>query len=106
MKHNNIKTKLRRDPDAYIGWIGGNALPTGGYDTEEFSGLRIKLLLTNSEDVLIITILPGDEKSAYDAYIRKLGSTEMLHLGTFQAKDFGDVLVAVFRHLPDYMTHI
>lgn len=102
-KIDKVTHKLRNDPDGTIMWMDGGYLPTGGYDSEEISGIQISMILEDHSDVYIITVLPGDEYSTYDAWLRRIGSTDMIHMLSKCARDPEDVVVAAKECLPDYI---
>ena len=98
-----LKDKLQRDPDGSLMWRDGGYLPRAGYDSEEISGIRISLMLEGYDEVYVILILPGDGSCAYDAFLRRMGSTDMIHMLTRRARDPEDVAVAAMESLPDYL---
>lgn len=102
-KIDSTKAKLRSNPDATVMWMDGGCLPHGGYDSEEVSGIQISLMLEGYEDVYIITILPGDGSNTYDAWLRRMGSTDMIHMLSNRARDPEDVAVTAMESLPDYL---
>ena len=102
-KIDNIKHRLRTDPDAMIGWMDGGYLPNAYYETAEITGLQVTLMLEGHEDVHILTILPGDEYGAYDAWVRRMGSDDMMHMLTKRARDPEDIVVAAMENLPDFI---
>lgn len=102
-KIDSMKDKLRSDPDAVGMWMDDGSLPHCWYDSEEVSCLRISLMLEGHDDVYIILILPGDESCSYDAWVRRMGSTDMIHMLSRRARDPEDVAVAAMESLPDYL---
>lgn len=99
----NVRDKLRRDPDGTLFWQDGGLLPRCSYDSAEVTGVRIDLMLEGGEDIYVITVLPGDEYGTYDAWLRRQGSTDMVHMLTKRARDPEDVVVAAKESLPDYL---
>lgn len=53
--------------------------------------------------VYVLMILPGDEYGAYDAWLRRMGSNDMVHMLTKRARYPEDVVVAAKESLPDYI---
>lgn len=102
-KINSIKRRLRNDPDGMLGWMDGGYLPTASYESEEITGIQLSLMLEGYEDVYVLMILPGDEYGAYDAWVRRMGSTDMVHMLNKRARDPEDVVVAAKESLPDYI---
>ena len=98
-----IKTKLHTDPDSIIMWMDDGSLPHCWYDSEEVSCLRINLMLEGDNDVYVILILPGDEEYTYDAWLRRAGSSDIIHMLSKRARHPEDVAVLVKEHLPDYL---
>jgi hypothetical protein len=60
-------------------------------------------MLDGHDDVFILTILPGDEYGRYDAWLRRMGSEDMLHMLSRRARDPEDVVVAAIGELPEYI---
>ena len=79
-KIDDIKHRLSSDPDGMMCWLDGGYLPTASYESAEVTGIQISLMLDGHEDVYVITILPGDDYGAYDAWLRRMGSTDMVHI--------------------------
>lgn len=102
-KSSNIKRRLRTDPDGMLGWMDGGYLPQVSYESAEISGIQLSLMLEGHEDVLILSILPGDEYGHYDAWLRRMGSDDMVHMLTRRVRDPEDVVVAALSELPDYI---
>ena len=102
-KINSIKSRLRNDPDGMMCWLDGGYLPTAACESAEITGIQINLMLDGYDDVYIITVLPGDEHGHYDAWLRRMGSTDMVHILTKRARDPEDVVVLAKEHLPDYI---
>ena len=102
-KIDRIKDRLRTDPNGMLGWMDGGYLPNAFYETAEITGVQLSLMLEGHEDVFILTILPGDEYGAYDAWVRRMGSEDMVHVLTKRARDPEDVVVAAIENLPDYI---
>ena len=102
-KTKNLKHRLRTDPDGMLGWMDGGQLPHVSYESAEVTGIQLSLMLEGGDDVYILTILPGDEYGAYDAWLRRMGSDDMLHMLTKRARDPEDVVVAALGELPDYI---
>lgn len=102
-KSKNLKHRLRTDPDGMLGWMDGGYLPQVSYESAEITGIQLSLMLEGHEDVYILTILPGDEYGAYDAWVRRMGSDDMTHMLTKMARDPEDVVVAALGELPDYI---
>ena len=102
-KSSNIKHRLRTDPDGMLGWMDGGYLPQVSYESAEISGIQLSLMLEGHEDVLILSILPGDEYGSYDAWLRRMGSEDMVHMLSKRARDPEDVVVAAIGELPEYI---
>lgn len=102
-KESNIKRRLRTDPNGMLAWMDGGHLPTVSYESAEITGIQLSLMLEGHEDVYILTILPGDEYGQYDAWLRLMGSDDMLHMLTQRARDPEDVVVAALENLPDFI---
>ena len=102
-KSSNIKRRLRTDPDGMLGWMDGGYLPNLSYESAEISGIQLSMMLDGHDDVCILTILPGDEYGHYDAWLRRMGSDDMVHMLTKRARDPEDVVVAALGELPDYI---
>lgn len=102
-KINSIKRRLCTDPDGMLGWMDGGYLPHVSYESTEITGVQLSLMLDEHDDVYILTILPGDEYSAYDAWLRRMGSDDMVHMLTKRARNPEDVVVAAIENLPDFI---
>lgn len=102
-KINNLKRRLKADPDGMLGWMDGGQLPHVSYESTEITGIQLSMMLDGHEDVYILTILPGDEYGQYDAWLRLMGSDDMLHMLTKRARDPEDVVVAALENLPDFI---
>ena len=102
-KVETIKRRLRSNPNGSIAWMDGGYLPQGGYETAEVTGIQIHLMLRGHNDVYIITVLPGDDYGMYDAWVRRMGSTDMVHMLGKAVRDPEDVVVAALENLPDYI---
>lgn len=102
-KTKNLKHRLRTDPDGMLGWMDGGYLPQVSYESTEITGIQLSMMLDGHEDVYVLTILPGDEYGMYDAWLRRMGSEDMVHMLTKRARDPEDVVVAALGELPDYI---
>ena len=102
-KINNLKRRLKADPDGMLGWLDGGHLPQVSYESAEVNGLQLSLMLEGHEDVYILTILPGDEYVHYDAWLRRMGSDDMIHMLNKRVRDPEDVVVAALGELPEYI---
>ena len=102
-KTKNLKHRLRTDPDGMLGWMDGGYLPHLFYENTEITGIQLSMMLDGHEDVYVLTILPGDESGMYDAWLRRMGSQDMVHMLTKRARDPEDVVVAALESLPDYI---
>ena len=102
-KTKNLKHRLRTDPDGMLGWMDGGHLPHLFYESTEITGIQLSMMLDGHEDVYILTVLPGDEYGMYDAWLRRMGSEDMVHMLTKRARDPEDVVVAAIGELPDYI---
>lgn len=102
-KQKNIKQRLRTDPDGMLGWMDGGYLPQVSYESTEITGIQLSMMLEGHDDVYILTILPGDEYGSYDAWLRRMGSEDMVHMLTKRARDPEDVVVAALSELPEFI---
>lgn len=102
-KLNHIKHRLRTNPNSSIAWMDGGYLPSASCESAEISGLQLSMMLDGHDDLYILTILPGDEYGYYDAWLRRMGSTDMVHMLSKWARDPEDVVVAAIENLPDYL---
>ena len=102
-KTKNLKHRLRTDPDGMLGWMDGGYLPQVSYESTEITGIQLSMMLDGHEDVYILSILPGDEYGSYDAWLRRMGSDDMVHMLTKRARDPEDVVVAALGELPEYI---
>ena len=102
-KTKNLKHRLRTDPDGMLGWMDGGYLPQVSYESTEITGIQLSMMLEGHEDVYVLTILPGDEYRMYDAWLRRMGSEDMVHMLTKRARDPEDVVVAAIGELPEYI---
>lgn len=102
-KINNLKRRLKADPGGMLAWMDDGHLPHVSYESAEITGIQLSLMLEGHEDVYILTIMPGDEYGHYDAWIRRMGSDDMVHMLTKQARDPEDVVVAALGELPEYI---
>ena len=102
-KINNLKRRLKADPDGMLGWMDGGDLPQESYESAEITGIQLSLMLDGHDDVYILTILPGDEYGRYDAWLRRMDSDDMTHMLTKRARDPEDVVIAALGELPDYI---
>ena len=102
-KTKNLKHRLRTDPDGMLGWMDGGHLPHLFYESTEITGIQLSMMLDGHEDVYVLTILPGDEYGMYDAWLRRMGREDMVHMLTKRARDPEDVVVAAIGELPEYI---
>ena len=102
-KINNLKRRLKADPGGMLAWMDDGHLPHVSYESAEITGIQLSLMLEGHEDVYILTIMPGDEYGHYDAWIRRMGSDDMVHMLTKQARDPEDVVVAALGELPEFI---
>lgn len=102
-KQKNLRNRLKTDPDGMLGWMDGGHLPRMSYESTEITGIQLSMMLEGHEDVYILTILPGDEYGNYDAWLRRMGSDDMVHVLTKRARDPEDVVVAALGELPEYI---
>ena len=102
-KQKNLNHRLRSDPDGMLGWTDGGYLPRVSYESTEISGIQLSLMLEGHEDVYILSVLPGDEYGHYDAWLRRMGSDDMVHMLARRARDPEDVVVAALGELPDFI---
>ena len=102
-KQKNLKQRLRSDPDGMLAWMDGGYLPQMSYESAEITGIQLSLMLDMHEDVYILTILPGDEYGQFDAWLRRMGSQDMLQMLSRRARDPEDVVVAALGELPDFI---
>lgn len=102
-KINQVKYRLRTDPDGMLAWMDGGYLPKVAYESAEITGIQLSLMLDGHDDVYILTILPGDEYGQYDAWLRRMGSEDMVHVLSKRARDPEDVVVAALGELPEYI---
>ena len=100
-KINNLKRRLKADPDGTLAWMDGGHLPRMSYESAEITGIQLSMMLDGHDDVFILTILPGDEYGQYDAWLRRMGSDDMVHMLTKKARDPEDVVVAAIGELPE-----
>ena len=83
--------------------MDGGYLPQGSYESAEITGIQLSLMLDGHDDVYILSILPGDEYGQFDAWLRRMGSQDMLHMLSRRARDPEDVVVAALGELPDFI---
>ena len=102
-KINNLKRRLKADPGVMLAWMDCGHLPQVSYESTEITGIQLSLMLEGHEDVYILSILPGDEYGHYGAWIRRMGSDDMVHMLTKRARDPEDVVVAALGELPEYI---
>ena len=102
-KINNLKRRLKTDPDGMLGWMDGGHLPQMSYESAEITGIQLSLMLDGHDDVFILTILPGDEYGQFDAWLRRMGSEDTLHMLSRRARDPEDVVVTALGELPEYI---
>ena len=102
-KQKNLKHRLRSDPDGMLAWMDGGHLPHVSYESAEITGIQLSMMLDGHEDVYILSILPGDEYGHYDAWLRRMGSDDMVHMLTKRARAPEDVVVAALGELPDFI---
>ena len=50
-KINNLKRRLKADPDGMLGWMDGGHLPNVSYESAEITGIQLSLMLEGYEDV-------------------------------------------------------
>ena len=102
-KINNLKRRLKADPDGMLAWMDGGHLPRMSYESAEITGIQLSMMLDGHDDVYILSILPSDEYGHYDAWLRRMGSEDMLHMLSRRARDPEDVVVAALGELPEYI---
>lgn len=97
-----IQRRLRTDPDSFVTWPGAE-LPVGSYESEEITGTRLHLMLDGCNDIYVITILPGDDHGLANVWLRRMDSTDAVHILTHRARDPRDTVIAALEALPDYI---
>ena len=102
-KINNLKRRLKADPDGMLAWVDGGYLPQVSYESAEITGIQLSMMLEGHDDVYILTILPGDEYGQFDAWLRRMGSDDMTHMLSKRARDPEDVVVAALSELPEFI---
>lgn len=102
-KSKSLKHRLRTDPDGMLGWMDAGQLPRMSYESAEITGIQLSLMLEGHEDVYILSILPGDEYGQFDAWLRRMGSDDMVHMLSRRARDPEDVVVAALGELPEFI---
>ena len=102
-KINQTKHRLRSNPDGMLAWMDGGHLPRMSYESAEITGIQLSMMLDGHDDVFILSILPGDENGHYDAWLRRMGSDDMVHMLTKRARDPEDVVVAALGELPEFI---
>ena len=102
-KINQTKRRLHTAPDGMLAWMDGGYLPQVHYESAEITGVQLSMMLDGHDDVYILTILPGDEYGSYDAWLRRMGSEDMVHMLTKRARDPEDVVVAALSELPEFI---
>lgn len=102
-KINNLKHRLKTDPDGMLGWMDSGHLPHISYESTEITGLQMSLMMEGCDEVYILSILPGDEYGSYNAWLRRMGSDDMAHMLSKRARDPEDVVVAAIGELPDFV---
>ena len=61
------------------------------------------MMVDEIDDVFVVIILPGDESGHYDAWVRRMSHTDMVHLYHGQAADLEDMKKQLLEKLPDYL---
>ena len=102
-KINNLKRRLKADPGGMLAWMDGGYLPQVSYESTEITGIQLSRMLDGHDDVYILSILPGDEYGQFDAWLRRMGSDDMVHMLTKRARDPEDVVGAALSELPEYI---
>ena len=102
-KINNLKRRLKADPDGMLAWMDGGYLPQMSYESAEITGIQLSLMLDGHDDVFILSILPGDEYGQFDAWLRRMGSDDMVHMLSRCARDPEDVVVMALGELPEFI---
>lgn len=102
-KINNLKRRLKTDPDGMLGWMDGGHLPQMSYESAEIIGIQLSLMLDGHDDLYILSILPGDGYGQFDAWLRRMGSDDMVHMLSRRARDLEDVVVTALGELPDFI---
>lgn len=102
-KQKNLKHRLRSDPDGMLAWMDGGYLPQMSYESAEITGIQLSLMLEGHDDVYILSVLPGDEYSQFDSWLRRMGSDDMTHMLSKRARDPEDVVVAALSELPEFI---
>ena len=102
-KQKNLKHRLRSDPDGMLAWMDGGHLPQMSYESAEITGIQLSLMLDGHDDVYILSVLPGDEYCQFDAWLRRMGSEDMVHMLSKRARDPEDVMVAALSELPEFI---
>lgn len=102
-KQKNLRNRLKTDPDGMLGWMDAGQLPHVSYESTEITGIQLSMMLDGHDDVFILTILPGDEYGYYDAWLRRMGSDDMIHILNKGARDPEDVVVTALGELPDFI---
>ena len=102
-KINQVKHRLRTDPNGILAWMDGGCLPQVAYESAEITGIQLSLMLDGHDDVYILSILPSDKYGQFDAWLRRMGSDDMVHMLSRRARDPEDVVVAALSELPEYI---
>ena len=102
-KINNLKRRLKADPGGMLAWMDDGYLPLVSYESTEITGIQLSMMLDGHEDVYILSVLPGDEYGQFDAWIRRMGSDDMVHMLSRRARDPEDVVVAAIGELPEFI---
>ena len=102
-KINQTKHRLCTDPNGMLAWMDGGYLPQMSYESAEITGIQLSMMLDGHDDVFILTILPGDEYGQYDAWLRRMGSDDMVHMLSKRVRDPEDVVVTALGELPDFI---
>lgn len=102
-KINNLKRRLKADPGGMLAWMDDGYLPLVSYESAEITGIQLSMMLDGHEDVYIFSVLPGDEYGQFDAWIRRMGSDDMVHMLSRRARDPEDVVVAAIGELPEFI---
>ena len=102
-KISDIKYRLCTDPDTMFCWMDGGYLPVVSYESAEITGIQLSLMLDGHNEIYILAILPGDEYGTYDAWLRRVGGTDMIHVLTKLARDPEDAVLYALENLPDYL---
>lgn len=100
-KQEKLRRRLYGSDGAVVEWPECGNMPTGRYTAEDVPGIQLSVDTEWGDDYIIV-VLPGDAGGTYDAWLRRRGGSELVHLLTRRSRDPEGIVKAAVKLLPEY----